>query len=288
MEKITGRLWGAHMSIGGGVEKSPLAGAKVGCAAMQIFTKSSNQWAAKKLEQKSIDLFRKNLEEAGISLVASHDSYLINLASPDDGLRAKSLVAFIDEIERAALLGIPYLVFHPGSHVGSGEEAGLAAVAQCMNEAIKKTAKCEDVTLLIETTAGQGTNLGYKFGHIASLIGKVKDKKRVAVCFDTCHVFAAGYELRTAEGYKQTLKEFDKVIGLDLLKLFHVNDSKKDFGSRVDRHEHIGRGFLGKDAFAHLVNDKRFLKTPMVLETPKGADLKEDVENLAVLRSLIR
>jgi len=276
------------MPIAGGVEKAPLAGARAGCSVMQIFTKSSNQWQAKKLEQPSIDAYKKNLKDAGISLVAAHDSYLINLASPDGELRKKSLDAFIDEIGRAALLDIPYLVFHPGSHVGSGEEAGLNAVAECMNEAIKKTPRCESVMLVIETTAGQGTNLGYTFEHLAHLIGKVKDKNRVGVCFDTCHVFAAGYELRTEDGYRRTFKQFDDTIGLDFLKLFHINDSKKDFGSRVDRHEHIGKGFLGKEPFAFLVNDKRFLKTPMVLETPKGADLAEDVENLAVLKSLLR
>ena len=275
------------MPIAGGVENAPLSGQKVGCAAMQIFTKNSNQWHAKPLEERSIAAYRQNLAASGISFVASHDSYLINMGSPDAAMREKSLNAFIDEIERAALLGINHLVFHPGSHMGAGEEEGLAHVGDCMNEAIKRTPKQAGVMLTIETTAGQGTNLGYKFEHLASLIEMVKDKSRVGVCFDTCHVFAAGYELRTEEGYKATWKEFDRIIGLKYLKMFHINDSKKDFRSRVDRHEQLGKGFLGEKPFELLVNDKRFVNTPMVLETPKGKDLAEDVENLAVLRRLI-
>ena len=254
---------------------------------MQIFTKNSNQWRAKPLDEKSVAAYRENLAVSGIAFVASHDSYLINMGSPDAAMRGKSLDAFVDEIERAALLGIGCLVFHPGSHMGAGEDSGLNHVADCMNEAVKRTAKQGGVTLTIETTAGQGTNLGYKFEHLAFLIEKVKDKKRVGVCFDTCHVFAAGYELRTEEGYKATWKEFDRVIGLDYLKMFHINDSKKDFGSRVDRHEQLGKGFMGEKPFELLVNDKRFVNIPMVLETPKGKDLSEDVENLAVLRRLI-
>ncbi|MBI5178695.1 MAG: deoxyribonuclease IV [Nitrospinae bacterium] len=284
-KKESKRLLGAHMPIAGGVEKAPLSGMQVGCTAMQIFTKSSNQWAAKKLEQKSLDAWFANMEKSGIGAVASHDSYLINLGSPEKLLREKSLAAFIEEMNRAELLKIPYLIFHPGSHVGSGEEAGLNAVADCMNRALNESES--DVQLLIETTAGQGTNLGYTFEHIAFLIDAVKDKRRVGVCLDTCHVFAAGYELRTEEGYKETFKKFDKVIGLEHLKFFHINDSKKDFGSRVDRHEHIGKGFLGEKPFEFLMNDKRFAKVPMVLETPKGPDLKEDMENLSLLRSLI-
>ncbi|MBI3793177.1 MAG: deoxyribonuclease IV [Nitrospinae bacterium] len=280
------RLFGAHMPIGGGVENAPLSGKKTGCAVMQIFTKNSNQWKAKNLEPSSVEKYLKNLGESGIKAVASHDSYLINLGSPNPVLREKSLAAFIDEIERAALLKIPFLVFHPGSHLGSGEEAGLDAVAECMNKAISATKKHPDVMLVIETTAGQGTNLGYKFEHIARLIDGVKDQGRVGVCLDTCHVFAAGYDIRTEAGYKKTFAEFDRIIGLDKLVFFHVNDSKKDFGSRVDRHEHIGKGFIGEKAFELLVNDKRFFKIPMALETPKEADLKEDVENLATLRRL--
>lgn len=288
MKKSDIRLFGAHMSTAGGVEKAPERGKSAGCRAMQIFTKNQNQWAGKKLEKKSVEAYLRNLDDAGITHVASHDSYLINLASPDPVMLKKSFDAFVDEIERAALLKIPYLVFHPGSHLGTGEERGLKSVAKAMNEAIKITKHCPDVILTIETTAGQGTNLGYKFDHVAYLVDKVKDKKRVGVCLDTCHIFAAGYDIRSKEGYKKTFREFDEKIGLDYLRFFHINDSKKEFGSRVDRHEHIGKGFIGKDAFGFLVNDRRFIKTPMVLETPKGKDLAEDRENLKLLRGLIR
>ena len=282
------RLWGAHMPTAGGIEKSPLNGKSVGCVAMQIFTKNQNQWKGKTLDKKTVDAYLHNLKDAGIEHVASHDSYLINLANPDPAMYKKSFEAFVDEIERAALLKIPYLVFHPGSHLGSGEEAGLKSMAKAMNEAIKKTKHCPGVMLTIETTAGQGTNLGYRFEHIAYLIDNVKDKKRVGVCLDTCHVFAAGYDIRTKEAYKKTFKEFDEKVGLEQIKFFHINDSKKDLGSRVDRHEQLGKGFIGKDAFGFLVNDRRFYKTPMVLETPKGKDLAEDRENLSLMRSLIR
>ena len=288
MSKTKNRLFGAHMSTAGGVEQSPERGASVGCLAMQIFTKNQTQWHAKQLEKKSVEAYLRNIDAAGITHVASHDSYLINLASPDPDMLKKSFDAFVDEIERAALLKIPYLIFHPGSHLGTGEETGLKSVAKAMNEAIKKTKHCPDVMLTIETTAGQGTNLGYKFDHVAYLVDKVKDKKRVGVCLDTCHVFAAGYDIRTKEGYKKTFNEFDEKIGIEHLKFFHINDSKKDFGSRVDRHEHLGKGFIGKDAFGFLVNDRRFFKIPMVLETPKGKDLAEDRVNLKLLRSLIR
>lgn len=276
------------MPTAGGIEKAPLNGKSVGCIAMQIFTKNQNQWHGKKLDKKTVDAYLHNLKEAGIKHVASHDSYLINLANPDPAMYKKSFEAFVDEIERAALLKIPYLIFHPGSHLGSGEEAGLKTMAKAMNEAIKKTKHLSGVMLTIETTAGQGTNLGYRFEHIAYLIDNVKDKKRVGVCLDTCHVFAAGYDIRTKEGYKKTFKEFDEKVGLEYIKFFHINDSKKDLGSRVDRHEQLGKGFIGKDAFGFLVNDRRFYKTPMVLETPKGKDLAEDRENLSLMRSLIR
>jgi deoxyribonuclease-4 len=283
-----GRLFGAHVSISGGFEKAPERGKSVGCNAMQIFTKNSNQWKSKPLDATAIDAYRKNLDSAGIEYVATHDSYLINLASPDKDARKKSLTAFIDEIERAGRLGIPDLVFHPGSHLGSGDDEGLKAVAECMNEAIEKTVEWESVSLTIETTAGQGTNLGHRFEHLRYLIDNVENRKRVGVCVDTCHIFAAGYGLRKKPDYEKTFREFDSVIGLDQVRLFHVNDSKKDFATRVDRHEHIGKGFIGLEAFKFLVNDARFLKIPMIIETPKGKDLREDEENLTTLRKLIR
>jgi len=275
------------MSIAGGIEKAPARGESVGCTAMQIFTKSSNNWYSKPLEDDTVKAWFENLKKTDISIVASHDSYLINLASPEKEKREKSLKAFIDEIERAEKLGIPLLVFHPGSHLGTGEETGLTAVADCMNEAIDRTPDSK-VVLTIETTAGQGTNLGWRFEHLAFLIDRMENKERVGVCVDTCHIFAAGYELRDEKSYKETFREFDEIIGLDWLRFFHLNDSKKDFGSRVDRHNHIGEGFLGKEPFRFLMNDRRFQKIPMVLETPKGKELKEDLQNLAVLHSLIK
>jgi len=281
------RIFGAHMSISGGVPKSVERGASIDLSAMQIFTKNSNQWNAKPFSEEDVKTYRENISKSGIKYVASHDSYLINLASPDKTMYEKSLNAFLDEIERAGKLGIRNLVFHPGSHMGSGEDAGLGKVADAMNEAIERTAEYGDVVLTIETTAGQGTNLGYDFEHIAALIKKVDNKKRVGVCVDTCHIFAAGYELRNAEGYKKTFGEFDRIIGVDKIALFHVNDSKKDLGSRVDRHEHIGKGFIGLEAFRLLLGDKRFFKTPMIIETPKGKEMEEDIENLKVLKSLL-
>ena len=286
MAKRKQRLFGAHMPIAGGVELAPLHGKKVGCAVMQVFTKNASRWQAKPLEEKSIAAYKENMKDTGIGFVAIHDSYLINLAAVEDEKREKSLDAFIDEIERAHLLGIPSLVFHPGSHLGEGEDKGLKLVAECMNEAIKRTKHAKDVSLTIETTAGQGTNLGHRFEHLGYLINEVKDKSRVSVCVDTCHIFAAGYELREKKGYTETWKQFGDIIGFDYLKCFHINDSKKDFGSRVDRHEHIGKGFLGEEPFRLLLNDERFFDTPMILETPKGKELKEDIENLATLNRL--
>jgi deoxyribonuclease-4 len=287
MAKGKGRLFGAHVSISGGIENAPERGKSVGCNAIQVFTKNSNRWQSKPLQAKEIDAYKKNLDSAGIEYVAAHDSYLINLASPDKSARKRSLSAFIDEIERAGLLGIPDLVFHPGSHLGSGDEEGLKAVAECMNHAIEKTGDWEGVTLTVETTAGQGSNLGHRFEHIRYLMDNVENKKRVGVCVDTCHIFTAGYDLRKKPDYEKTFRELGNTIGFDHIRLFHVNDSKKDFASRVDRHEHIGKGYIGLGPFGYLVNDPRFKKIPMILETPKGKDLREDKENLGILRNLI-
>lgn len=288
MAKKKERLFGAHMSISGGVENAPERGSSVGCNSIQIFTKNSNQWESKPLTVEGIEAYKKNIDSAGIKYVAAHDSYLINLASPDKSARKRSLSAFIDEVERAGQLGITDLVFHPGSHLGSGDDEGLKAVVECMNTAIEKTGKFEGVSLTVETTAGQGTNLGYRFEHLRYLIDNVENKKRVGVCVDTCHIFTAGYDLRKKSDYEKTLSEIDNVIGIDQIRLFHVNDSKKDFGTRVDRHEHIGKGFIGLEAFKCLVNDDRLKEIPMIIETPKGKDLKEDEENLKKLRKLIR
>lgn len=278
---------GAHMSIAGGIFNAPGLGQKATCDVIQLFTKSSNQWKAKTLTEEDIQKFFDIQKETGVKAICAHDSYLINLASPDETLHQKSYDAFKIELERCHLLQIPYLVMHPGSHVGSGETAGLKKIAESFNRLFdelpdNKTIVCQ------ETTAGQGTNLGYKFEQLASVVDMVEDKKRMAVCLDTCHIFAAGYPIQDEKDYKKTMKEFNQILGLKNLKVIHINDSKKPFASRVDRHEHIGEGYLGLEPFRHIMNDNRLKKVSKILETPKGDDLKEDIKNLKKLRSLIQ
>lgn len=275
------------MSIAGGVGNAFLEGKKVDCQAIQIFTKSSRQWASKPLDREEIAQFKLNRKETGIESVVAHDSYLLNLGSPDAGLRKRSIAAFIDEMERCEILGVSNLIAHPGAHVGSGELEGIKTIAKSLDEVHKACPKF-NVKVTLEITAGQGSNLGYRFEQIGAMIDATKESERIRVCFDTEHAFAAGYDLRTKEGYERTFGEFDDAIGLDLLAAFHLNDSKKEFHSRVDRHEHIGQGFIGVEAFRLLMNDKRFWGLPMCLETPKGPDLKEDRDNLTLLRSLIK
>ena len=284
--KPRGPLLGAHMSIAGGVGNAFIEGQKVACDAIQIFTKSSRQWASKPYTKEEIELFHVNRKATGIGAVVAHDSYLLNLGSPDAVLRSRSLAAFIDELERCEVLGVTNLIAHPGSHVGSGESEGIKTIAKSLNE-VHKACPGYRVKVTLEITAGQGSNLGYRFEQIAHMIDATKESDRLRVCFDTEHAFAAGYDLRTRDGYERTFGEFDQVIGIELLAAFHLNDSKKEFNSRVDRHEHIGKGFIGLEAFRLLMNDKRFWGLPMCLETPKGPDLKEDRENLGLLRSLI-
>lgn len=278
-------LLGAHMSIEGGVSNAPLRGKEAGCDAIQIFTKNNNQWKSKSLSDKEITAFRENLNKTGIKAAASHDAYLINLASPNKDVYKKSLIAFSDEMQRAEALGLPYLVFHPGAHLGKGEEYGIKKIADSINLLLSKKPKT-DIMLLLEVTAGQGTNIGYRFEQLADIISLIDRKERIGVCVDTCHIFAAGYDITTEEGYAKTFDEFDKIIGIKRLKLFHLNDSQKGLASRVDRHEHIGKGKLGLNAFRMLLNDERFKDIPMILETPKEKDMKEDKINLKVLRSL--
>ncbi len=280
-----GPLLGAHMSIAGGVDKALLEGKKVDCDVIQIFTKSSRQWAAQPYSKEEIQNFLMNQKETGIVTVIAHDSYLLNLGSPDEGLRKKSVHAFVDEMERCETLSIPYLIAHPGAHVGSGEEEGIKAIGRSLDD-IHASCPGYNVKIALEITAGQGSNLGYRFEQIRDMIDATKESDRLRVCFDTEHAFAAGYDIRTREGYERTFSEFDELIGLELLAAFHLNDSKKEFHSRVDRHEHIGKGYIGVEAFRLLMNDERFRGIPMCLETPKGPDLKEDRENLTLLRSL--
>ncbi len=280
------QLLGAHTSTSGGVSKAIERAEKLGFTAIQIFTKNNNRWFSKPLEEIEISKFKTLLKQSNIRYVVSHDSYLINLCAVKRDLLEKSREAFIDELTRCELLEIPYLNFHPGSHTGRGEEEGLKVIAESINIVHEKT-KNFNVSSMLELTAGQGTTLGYRFEHIAKIIEMVDEKERMSVCIDTAHIFAAGYDIRTKDSYEKTMSEFDKIIGLEKLKCFHINDSKKELGSRVDRHEHIGKGFIGKEGFTNIMNDKKIESVPKILETPKGKEQLEDLENLAVLKSLI-
>ncbi|GAB4202052.1 MAG: deoxyribonuclease IV [Roseiflexaceae bacterium] len=277
--------FGAHMSISGGLHRAFEQGERAGCDTIQIFSKNQQQWRAKPLTEQEIALFKAEQARTGFGPLVVHDSYLINLASPKDDLWQKSIAAFSEELERCAALGIPYLVTHPGAHTGSGEETGLRREAEALNR-LFEAGVGGDVTVLLEITAGQGTVLGHRFEHLALLFELVEQRQRLGVCVDTCHLLAAGYEFRTPEAYATTFAEFDRLIGLEQIKVFHVNDSQKDLGSRVDRHTHIGDGCIGLEGFRLLVNDARFADRPMILETPKGDDLAEDIANLAKLRGL--
>jgi deoxyribonuclease IV len=276
---------GAHMSIAGGVEKALERGASVGCETIQLFTKNNNQWRAQSLEPAQIARFQTLRAGLDIHPVFAHDSYLINLASPDDELWQKSVDAFTIELERCEALDLAGLVMHPGSHTGSGDAAGIRRVADGLSEVFRRLPG-HRAEVWLETTAGQGTSLGRTFEQLQQILEGVGAPERIGVCLDTAHVLAAGYELRTPAGYAATFEAFDRHLGLERLRAFHLNDSKKAHGSRVDRHAHIGQGFVGLDAFRMLVNDARFVEVPMVLETPKGKEMTEDVENLRILRSL--
>jgi deoxyribonuclease-4 len=273
------------MSIAGGLYKAFERGKRVRCRTIQIFLKNSNQWKAKLLMEQDRMLFQEAQQNSGIYPVVAHDSYLINLASPDPALYQKSLHAFVEEMQRANYLGAPYLVLHPGAHMGAGIKAGIARVAKALKRALDLVEP--PVTVLLENTAGQGSSLGHRFEQLAAIIEQIRNPDRIGVCLDTCHAFAAGYDIRTEEGYGQTMQEFDRLIGIGRILAFHVNDSRKDLGSRVDRHFHIGKGFIGLDAFRFLVNDSRFGKIPKILETPKGTGIRADLRNLATLRSLV-
>lgn len=285
---IGGPRLGAHMSIAGGVANALLRGQQVGCDSIQIFTKNNNQWRAKPLTEREIAAYRQHREVTGIWPVVAHDAYLINVASPQRAHYRKSLQALRTEVERAAALEIPYLVIHPGAHLGSGEADGIRRVADALN-AILEGSTAASVTICLETTAGQGSSIGHRFEHLAAIRERITHKNRVGVCVDTCHIFAAGYEIRGRRPYEHTMRHLDDVIGLDHVKCVHLNDSQRELGSRVDRHAHIGRGQIGVDGFRLLLNDPRFRHLPMILETPKGADpVASDRRNLALLRSLVR
>ncbi len=277
-------LLGAHISIAGGIDQAIYRGESIGCTAIQIFTKSNRQWFGKPLTQENINAFKQAWKQSNIQSVITHASYLINLGSSNPETVSKSAKALSDELKRCDQLGIPYLVLHPGSHGQNSEEHALQQVAQQLDEVFKATPG--KTTILLETMAGQGTNLCHRFEQIASIYQSSNYKDRLGVCLDTCHIFAAGYDLRTALSYKSVLKEFDTVLGLDLLKAIHINDSKKTLGSRADRHEHIGKGTIGLDAFRLLFHDNRLAHIPKILETPKES-LEDDVRNMAVIKKLL-
>lgn len=280
-------LLGAHMSIAGGVSQALVRGRDAGCECVQIFTKSSRQWAAKPYAQHEIAAFRAAQKESGIKLVVAHDSYLVNLGATDAALRKKSVAGVIDELERCEQLEVPLLIAHPGAHVGAGEEAGIKNIALALDEA---HAACPGyrVKIALEITAGQGSNLGYKFAQMGQIIDAVKDNGRLRLCFDTEHAFAAGYDLRGDEGYEATFAELDEHVGLELLAAFHINDSMKPLNSRVDRHEHIGKGHLGLEPFRRIVNDPRFAGLPMCLETEPGPEMQDIMADLRQLHELLR
>jgi deoxyribonuclease-4 len=282
---------GAHMSAAGGCYKALERGKEAGCTVVQIFSKNANQWAAKPIAESDADLFIKTRDDSGYEAcdLVVHDSYLINLASPDGALWEKSVAAFGHELDRCETLGIPALVTHAGAHMGSGEEVGLARIAAALDRVLSERPG-QEVRVLLETTAGQGTALCYCFEHLGRVIEQLSDasKPRVGVCWDTCHLYAAGIDFTEEYKYERMVETFDRIVGLERLGAIHVNDSKKGLGSRVDRHEHIGKGALGLDPFRYIMNDQRMDNLPKILETPKGDDYAEDKENMAVLKSLMR
>lgn len=283
----TPHRFGAHMSIAGGHDRAVRAAMAVGFTAIQVFTKSSNQWKAKPLTDEAIAAFKAALAEAKIVGPIAHNSYLINPATPDDALWNRSIDALTVELERAEALGIADLVIHPGAHTGSGVEAGLDRVGRALDEVHRRT-KGYGCRIALETTAGQGSCLGARFEDLRGILDRVAAPERLGVCVDTCHIFAAGYRIGTADEYTETISELDRIVGLDRVRVWHLNDSVKACGSRVDRHAGLGRGMIGLEPFGRIVADPRFAALPMILETPKGTEGGEDLDaiNLRILRRL--
>lgn len=277
---------GAHMSIAGGLAKAIDRGIAAGCGVIQVFTQNANQWRGKAVSDSDAALFREKREEAGLRDIVSHDIYLINLAAAPGEVRDKSLAGFLEEMERCARLGIDKIVMHPGSHLGEGEDTGIKRIVEAFDTLLEKG---RDFTgkILLENTAGQGTNIGFRFEHLREIRNRSAFPDRFGFCFDTCHAFAAGYDFTTDEGYRAVFGEFERLLGLENLLAFHFNDSKKGLGSRVDRHEHIGRGTLGLSGFRLLMNDERFVRVAKILETPKGDHEEMDAINLKTLRDLV-
>lgn len=279
-------LIGAHMSIAGGIHTALERGMKIGCSTIQLFVKNNTRWSAKPLTEDEVKSYRALEAESKIQPILTHSSYLINLCAKDPVVLRKSQRAFKEELDRCERLGIPYFVFHPGSHTGRGEKEAIQRIADSLNFIHEKTPGYRVLSVL-EGTAGQGTAVGYRFEQLRQIIDAVEMKERMGVCLDTCHLFAAGYDIRTERGYEATIDEFDSIVGLQRLVAFHVNDSKRKLGSRVDRHEHIGKGRIGNLAFRLLMNDPRFVSIPKILETPKTVDMHEDVMNLNKLKSFL-
>jgi deoxyribonuclease IV len=277
---------GAHMSIAGGVDQAIDRGATIGCDTIQIFLKSNMQWRGRRPGAAEVLRFKLRQRETKIQPVFAHSSYLVNLAAKNPTFLQMSIASMIDEIQRADVIGIPFIVMHPGAHMGAGEPQGLRQIVRSLNEIFRATRR-SPVRIALETTAGQGTNLGYRFEHLAEILSRTANPNRLALCIDTCHLHAAGYDLRTPRAYRKTMKEFDRIVGSKHVVAFHLNDSKTPLGSRVDRHTHIGKGHIGLSAFRCVLRDPRWPKLPMVLETPKSDDLQEDVENLRVLKELL-
>jgi deoxyribonuclease-4 len=284
-------MFGAHLSIAGGLHNALLSARELTMDCVQVFTKNQRQWSAPPLTKEQVDAWLKHQDQTGITDVVSHDSYLINLASSDATNRKRSIALFADELRRCATLGIPHLVTHPGAHMGQGEERGLRLVAEALNRLHDELGDLPVVTCL-EITAGQGSALGHRFEHLAAIIEQVEAKQRMGVCLDTAHLLAAGYDLTSAAGAKAVIKECDAVVGLDRVRVLHLNDSKVPRGKRVDRHTHIGHGHVALDAFETIVNHPKLKKLPKVLETPKegaAADGRPwDAVNLETLRGLVR
>lgn len=273
------------MSIAGGVDNAVDRARAVGATALQIFLKNNNRWKGKPLDPESADRFRREIEKGDLGVPIAHASYLINLASSDRSLVAKSLDNLADDIERADRLGVAGIVLHPGAHKGDGLGTGIRRIGANLNKLFSRTSS-NRAAIYLENTAGQGTSIGFAFEHLRDILDLVQNRDRMGVCLDTCHLFAAGYDIRTKAAYDQTVGEFDRIVGLEWLRALHLNDSKREFGSRRDRHEHIGKGYIGRAGFAALMQDQRLCRLPHVLETPKGEEMEYDRKNLALLRRL--
>ena len=287
-------LLGAHFSISKGLHNALHKAESYECNALQMFTKNSQTWKERILSDKDIALFHKTKDELGIKEIASHTSYLINPAAHDKEKHDMSCNALKQELIRSSLLGIPYAVLHPGSHTGKGETEGIQRIAESINQIFAEIPDLH-TRLLLETTAGQGTGIGHTFEQLAAIMEKIDDKKKIGICLDSCHIFAAGYDIRNEKSYQKTTERFDSVIGMKNLYLIHLNDSKKELGSKVDRHEHIGKGFIGINAFRYIINDERLQSVPKIIETPKGEQAEKgeeekdcDKENLNILRNLLK